>query len=229
MDGRLRWDGRGQRSRCGALNAPTPAGLPAWLPADATTLLVLVVGVLLLVMVPLWWFVFRELRSTAGLFDALTARLGGERSTVPIGMRGELDGIRIRVFALAGKVEYRARIRLRSDPGILVTRTFGRFRFVDALHASPGRRKFVFRHPVDEQYGFRAKNTQWMRELFDAEMLDDLTHLGRVARIEVGRAGVKGSLMMLGHSDAERVKANESVDLLTRLTRNLARSSLAKP
>ena len=116
---------------------------------------------------------------------------------------------------------------LRKDPGILVTRTFKKLEFLDALNFSPSREKFSFHAPVDKQYGFRAKDMTWMREIFNDDLLDRMTATGRVTRIEIKRRVVRGALMMVNQSDDELEKAKQSIDILNRLVMRVSRSTLA--
>ena len=195
---------------------------------DATTLFAVVMFVLTLPVALLVWFVIREIRKTQTFFRALASRFDGATRKIPFGVVFELEGIKVRIFALQGSIQYRARIRLHNDPGILVTRTFRKFKFLDALHYSPSREQYLFHAPVDEQYGFRAKDARWMREIFNDDLLDSMANKGRVMRIEIGRRGVRGALLMITQSDDEHEKANQAIDILNSVVVQVSRSTLAQ-
>ncbi len=186
---------------------------------------VIVVSVLALAV--LVWFMVREIRKSHEFFRTLASRFDGTTTKFPFGMVFELEGKRVRIYALQGSIQYRARVRLRKDPGILVTRTFRKLAFLDALNFSPSREKFSFHAPVDKQYGFRAKDTMWMREIFNDDLLDRMTATGRVTRIEIRQRVVRGALMMVNQSDDELEKARQSIDILNRVVMQVLRSTLA--
>jgi hypothetical protein len=173
------------------------------------------------------WFFVREIRRSRDLFRTLASLLDGKTSHFPFGLVYELEGIPIRIYALQGSIQYRAKVDLRTDPGILVTRTFRKLKFLDPLHYSPSRKRFLFHAPVDRQFGFRAKDTSWMREIFNSELLDHMTETGRVTRIEIRRRVVKGALLMIIQSKDEHEKAWQSIDILNQVVIKVSRSTLA--
>ena len=108
-------------------------------------------------------------------------------------------------------------------------RTFRKLEFLDPLHFSPSRQKFLFHGRVDQQYGFRAKDARWMREIFSDDLLDRMTDTGRVTRIEIRRRSVRGALLMITQSDDEIVKARQSIGILNDVLMQVSRSTLAVP
>ena len=120
-----------------------------------TTSIIVITVVLGLATVPLLWFIVREIRKSRGLFQMLASRFNATVTKLPFGIKFELEGVGVRVYTLQGSLQYRARVHLREDPGILVTRTFRRFQLLDRLQYSPGQQKYLFHSPVDEKYGFR--------------------------------------------------------------------------
>ena len=194
---------------------------------DVTTLIAAVTVVSIVAVVVFVGFVVREIRKSHEFFRTLTSRFEGTTTTLPFGMVFEFEGIRVRIYALQGSIQYRARVRLRKDPGIMVTRRFKKLEFLDRLNYSPSRQKYTFHAPVDRQYGFRAKDTRRMREIFDGDLLERMTVTGRVTRIEITRRVVRGALLMLTHSDDELEKANQSIGILNRVVTQVSRSTLA--
>lgn len=183
-------------------------------------------AVLLVLLVPLVWFLVREIRKSRNLFRTLALRLNGKTTRFPFGLAFELEGIPIRIYTLQGSIQYRAKVDLRTDPGILVTRTFPKLKFLDPLHYSPSRQRFLFQAPVDKQFGFRAKDTSWMREIFNSDLLNHMTEKGRVTRIEIRRRVVKGALLMIIQSKDELEKASQSIDILNQVVVQVSRSTL---
>lgn len=173
------------------------------------------------------WFLAREIRKSSDFFHTLASRLNGKTTRLPFGLVFELEGIPIRIYTLQGSIHYRARVDLRRDPGILVTRTFRKLRFLDPLLYSPSRKRFLFHTPVDKQFAFRAKNASWMREIFTSGLLDDMTEKGRVTRIEIRRRAVKGTLLMIFQSKEELEKAGQSIDILNQVVMQVSQSTLA--
>jgi hypothetical protein len=194
---------------------------------DVTTLVTAVIVVFVLATVLLAWFVGREIRKTHAFFGMLATQFDGKPTRLPFGVVFDLEGIRVRIYALQGSIQYRAKVRLRNDPGILVTRTFRKLEFLDKLNYSGSREKLLLHAPVDQQYGFRAKDGRWMREIFNADLLDSMTAMGRVTRIEITRRVVRGALLMLNHSNQEIEKAKQSISILNRLVMQVSRSTLA--
>jgi hypothetical protein len=194
---------------------------------DVTTPIAAVIVAIVLATVVLAWFVGREIRKTHEFFGMLATRFDGKPTKLPFGLLFELEGIRVRIYALQGSIQYRAKVRLRRDPGILVTRTFRKLEFLDKLNYSSSREKLLFHAPVDQQYGFRAKDARWMREIFDADLLDSMTAMGGVTRIEIRRRVVRGALLMVNHSNQEIEKAKQSISILNRVVRQVSRSTLA--
>ncbi len=187
----------------------------------------MLIGLSVVALAGLVWFAVREIRRSRRFFHLLSGEFNGVTTRLPFGMRFELQGIGVRIYALQGGIQYRATVLLRNDPGILVTRTYRMFKFLERMNFSPSREKFLFHTPVDQQYGFRAKNTRWMREIFDNELLDLMTATGRVTRIEIRRRVVRGALLMITQSDSELEKAKQSINILNRLVIRLSRSTLA--
>jgi hypothetical protein len=66
-----------------------------------------------------------------------------------------------------------------------------------------------------------------MREIFDADLLDSMTAMGGVTRIEIRRRVVRGALLMVNHSNQEIEKAKQSISILNRVVRQVSRSTLA--
>ena len=194
---------------------------------DVTTLITAVIVVFVLATALLTWFVGREIRKTHEFFGMLATRFDGKPTRLPFGVVFELEGVRVRIYALQGSIQYRAKVRLRKDPGILVTRTFRKLEFLDKLNYSGSREKLLFHAPIDQQYGFRAKDARWMREIFNADLLDSMTAMGRVTRIEITRRVVRGALLMVNHSNQEIEKAKQSISILNRLVMQVSRSTLA--
>lgn len=182
----------------------------------------------LLAIAILSWFIFREIRKSQEFFKALAAGLDGHITRLPFGVVFQLGSTRIRIYALQGAIHYRAPVRLRADPGIRVSRKYPRLRFLDRLNHVPFRQGFLFHAAVDEHYGFRARDTRWMREIFNAELQDRMIGTGRVTRIEVKRRAVTGGLLMLGHSDDEREKATESIEILNQVLMRVLGSTLVR-
>ena len=187
-----------------------------------TLLVVSLVPLMLIV-----WFLVREIRKSRNLFRTLASRLNGKTTRFPFGMVFELEGVPVRIYTLQGSIQYRAKVDLRMDPGILVTRTFSKLKFLDLLHYSPSRKRFLFHAPVDKQFGFRAKDASWMREIFNSDLLDHMTETGRVTRIEIRRRVVKGVLLMIKQSKDEHAKAGQSIDVLNQVVMQVSRSTLA--
>ncbi len=192
--------------------------------------LTLIWTLLVVALVPLAlivWFLAREIRKSRNLFRTLATRLNGKTTRFPFGLVFELKGIPIRIYALQGSIQYRAKVDLHTDPEILVTRTFRKLNFLDPLHYSPSREKFLFHAPVDKQFGFRAKDASWMREIFNSDLLEHMTETGRVTRIEIRRRVVKGALLMIIQSKDELEKAGQSIDILNQVVMQVSRSTLA--
>ena len=118
---------------------------------DVTTLIAAVIAVSVLATLFVW-FVVREIRKSRAFFRMLASRFDGTTTSLPFGMVFELEDMRVRIYALQGSIQYRARVRLRKEPGILVTRTFRKLEFLDTLHYSPSREKYLFHEPIDQQY-----------------------------------------------------------------------------
>ena len=192
-----------------------------------TTLIAAVIVVFGLAIALLAWFLVREIRKSHEFFRTLASRFEGITTKLPFGLVFELEDMRVRIYALQGSIQYRARVRLRKDPGILVTRRFRKLEFLDALNYSPSREKFSFHAPVDQRYGFRAKNARWMREIFNDDLLDRMTATGRVTRIEIRRQVVRGALLMVNQSDDELEKAKQSIDILNCVVIQVSSSTLA--
>ena len=196
---------------------------------EVTILIAGVAVVLVLVLVLVVWFVGREIRKTGEFFRTLATQFDGTTTSLPFGLVFRLEDMQVRLYALQGGIQYRAHVRLREDPGILVTRTFRKLEFLDTLHFSPSRQKFLFHRRVDQQYGFRAKDARWMREIFNDDLLDRMTDTGRVTRIEIRRRSVRGALLMITQSDDEIVKARQSIGILNDVLMQVSRSTLAGP
>ncbi|MDH3644324.1 MAG: hypothetical protein OES38_19620 [Gammaproteobacteria bacterium] len=174
------------------------------------------------------WFMLREIGKSREFFKTLAAGLDGHATRLPFGAVFQLGSTQIRIFALQGSIYYRARVHLRENPGVLVTRKFPRLRFLDRLNHAPFRQSFLFHTPVDEHYGFRARDSRWMREIFDAELQRRMIETGRVTRIEVKRRAVTGALLMLSHSDDERKKAAASIEIMNQVLMRVLGSSLVR-
>ncbi len=181
----------------------------------------------MLPVIPILWLVTREIKRTRELFRKLAIQLNGEMTLLPFGLRYERHDLQIRIYAQGG-IQYRARVRLRANPGILVTRKFSRLKFLDSLNYSPSRQPFLFRTSIDDEYGFRAKDTRWMREIFSRELLSRLSATDRVRRIQISRRVLSGSILLFSNSAQEHDKASEAVDILNELSGRLCRSSLAQ-
>ena len=67
-----------------------------------------------------------------------------------------------------------------------------------------------------------------MREIFDNDLLHSMASKGRVMRIEIGRRGVRGALLMITQSDDEHEKANQAIDILNSVVVQVSRSTLAQ-
>jgi hypothetical protein len=173
------------------------------------------------------WFLAREIRKSRNFFRILASHLNGKTTRFPFGLVFELESIPVRIYALQGSIQYRAKVDLRTDPGILVTRTFRKLKFLDPLHYSPSRERYLFHSPADKQFGFRAKDTSWMREIFNSDLLNDMTETGRVTRIEIRRRVVKGAHLMINQSQDELEKAGHSIDILNQVVMQVSRSTLA--
>ena len=184
----------------------------------------LVIVLLLLPLIPLAWFLFRQLGKQRRLFVRLASTVGGAITNLPMGVRFEANGAQVRVYALQGGLHYRARLLLRTDPGILVTRKFGRFNLLEALHFSPSKERFVFGAPIDERYGFRARDASAVRSIFADDILARMAGNGRLARIEIDKAGVRASFFILSHVEDEEREVLDAVEILGLL---LARLRLA--
>ena len=189
-------------------------------------LIALAVLVLMLPGTVLVWFVVLQLRKTRELFRKLASRLDGTTTSLPFGLKYEFHRLHIRVYAQGG-IQYRARVRLRTEPGILVTRKVPRLKFLDSLNYSPSRQAFLFRTAIDQEYGFRAKDTRWLREIFTREMIDLLRSTNRLRRIQISKRAVSGTVLLFTNSDEEHEKASQAVDILNELTLQLSRSTLA--
>ena len=193
---------------------------------NLTLLLALAVLVLMLPVIPILWLVTKEIKKTRELFRKLASRLNGEMTLLPFGLRYEHHNLQIRVFAQGG-IQYRARVSLHANPGILVTRKLSRLKFLDSLNYSPSRQPFLFRTAIDDKYGFRAKDTRWMRDIFSRELLDRLSATDRVRRIQIGKRILSGSILLFSNSAQEHDKGSQAVDILNELSLQLTRSSLA--
>lgn len=194
---------------------------------DLTLLLALAILVLMLPGAVLIWFVVGQLRKSRELFRKLASRLDGTTTSLPFGLRYEIQNLHIRVYALQGSVQYRARVRLRTYPGILVTRKISRLKFLDSLNYSPSRQTFTFRAEIDEAYGFRAKDRRWMREIFTRELQARLSETDRVRRIQISKRGMSGAILLFSNSEEEHEKASRAVDILNEVSLQLSRSTLA--
>ena len=181
---------------------------------------------LLLPLIPLGWIVFRQLRRQWQLFVGLAETVGGTVTKLPMGVRFEAHGARIRLFALQGSLHYRARLSLRTNPGILVTRKFGRFNFLDALHYSPSRERVLFPAAIDERYGFRAREASLLRSIFTEDILARMADNRRLARIEISQADVRASIFILSHAEDEEREVLDAVGILDLLLARLRGSGL---
>ena len=182
----------------------------------------------LLAILILGWFLLREVSRTQEFFRTLAASLNGQTTRLPFGFVYQLGNTRVRIYALQGAVHFRARVRLHTNPGIIVMRKFPKLRFLEGLTKAPGRQSFLFHGPVDYHYRFQAKDPRWMHEIFNAELLECLTESGRVTRIEVKRNVVAGSILMIIQSDEEREKAAVSIEILSRVLTQVLSSTLAQ-
>lgn len=190
----------------------------------AILLIISVLAILILA-----WFFLDQIGKSREFFKALASGLDGQITNLPLGVIFHLGSARIRIYVLQGNIHYRARVHLREDPGILVTRKFPKLRLLDRLNRAPNRQNFLFHTPVDEHYRFQARDTRWMREIFDTDLQRQMAETGRVTRIEVKRQVVKGALLMLIHSDAENEKAAASIEILSQVLKRVLDSSLAPP
>jgi hypothetical protein len=193
-----------------------------------TIWLSLALALLLLPLIPLAWFLFRQLGKQWHFFVRLAETLGGSVTRVPMGVRFEVDGVPVRLFALQGVIHYRAALALRSDPGILVTRKFKRFDFLQAFHYSPSRERFSFQAPIDDLYGFRARELPLMRTIFTEAILSRLASNRRLARIEIRRKGIRAGFFILSHAEDEEAEAVDAVEILNLLLLRLRTSGLAE-
>jgi hypothetical protein len=182
------------------------------------------IGVLMLaaLLVPLTIFLIREVDKSRLFFDALATHHGGRAMRFPVGAVFRLDGlIDVKMFILQGNILYRARVDLPVDPGIVVTRKFRALKMLAKLNSVPGRTRYRFDSPVDDQYTFQARDEAMLREIFVPDVLDRMTAEGRVTRIEVKRKRFRGSLMAITLSQQEVEKAFQSVEILNDVLRRV--------
>jgi len=193
---------------------------------DLTVLTTIGVLILAASLVPLSIFLIREFEKSRQFFDSLATHHGGRAMRFPVGAVFSLDGlIEVKMYILQGNILYRARVDLPVDPGIVVTRKFRALKILDKLNSAPGRTRYRFDLPVDEQYTFQARDEALLREIFAPDLLDRMTSEGRVTRIEVKRNRFRGSLMAITLSQKEVEKAFQSVEILNDVLRHVNRLS----
>jgi hypothetical protein len=186
-----------------------------------------VVGAFVLVLLPLSVLLLREVEKTQKLFSDLARQRGGKTTRLPAGCQFELEGIPVRIYALKGGIHYTAKVSLREDPRILVTRTFKKLASLDGLNFSLSRTKYLLHSAIDSHFGFRAKDSTWLREIFSPAIQEQMIDSGRVGRIEIRKRTCKGGLIMLYHSEREAEITRESIELMNAIVLRLSTSSLA--
>jgi hypothetical protein len=193
---------------------------------DLTLLTTIGVIILAASLVPLSIFLIRQVEKSRRFFDALATHHGGHAMRFPVGAVFRLDGlIDVKMYVLQGNILYRARVDLPVDPGIVVTRKFRALKILDKLTSAPGRTRYRFESPVDEQYTFQARDEAVLREIFAPNLLDRMTTEGRVTRIEVKRNRFRGSLMAITFSQKEVERAFQSVEILNDVLRQVSQLS----
>ena len=186
-----------------------------------------VIGVFVLILLPLSVLLIREVEKTQEFFSNFANQTGGKATKLPAGCRFELEGIPVRIYALQGSIRYTAKVSLREDPRILVTRTFKKLASLDGLNFSLSRTKYLFHSAIDSHFGFRAKDSTWLREIFSPAIRDQMIDSGRVGRIEIRQRACRGGLIMLYHSEREAEITRESIELMNAIVLRLSSSSLA--
>jgi hypothetical protein len=167
-------------------------------------------------------FLAREFDNSRHFFAAVAKRYRGRTLRIPLGAAYRLErGQEVKVQAFSGNVLYSARIRLREDPGIYITRRYRGFRILDALTYSFGRKGYRFDSPVDEQYTFRAKDERKLREIFQPDLLEMMLTQGRVTALQIRRNRFRGALMIIRFSPDEIDKAEQSIEILNEVVRRV--------
>jgi hypothetical protein len=193
---------------------------------DLTVLTTIGVLILAASLVPLSIFLIREFEKSRRFFDALATHHGGRAMRFPVGAVFRLDGlIDVKMYILQGNILYRARVDLPVDPGIVVTRKFRALKILEKLTSVPGRTRYRFESPVDEQYAFQARDEAVLRDIFAPDLLDRMMTEGRVTRIEVKRNRFRGALMAITFSQKEVEKVFQSVEVLNDVLRQVSQLS----
>jgi hypothetical protein len=193
---------------------------------DLTVLTTIGVLILAVSLVPLSIFLIRQVEKSRRLFDALATHHGGRAMRFPVGATFRLDGlIDVKMYILQGNILYRARVDLPVDPGIVVTRKFRALKILEKLTSVPGRTRYRFESPVDEQYAFQARDEAVLRDIFAPDLLDRMMTEGRVTRIEVKRNRFRGALMAITFSQKEVEKVFQSVEVLNDVLRQVSQLS----
>jgi len=186
----------------------------------------LVVGLLVLaLLLPLLIVVLvllPQFRRGSAFFAQLAGHLGGRLRRWPPRVSVDLDGVPVRIYPLQGSLRYTARLPLPDELQLLVTRRYRGWRWLDRLHATPGLQPVDMRGAVARHYGFRARQPNRLRALFDAERLEDLFVDGRITRLQIDRRGLRAAVLLWRHTPEEEALGQAAMDALNRFTRRLA-------